>query len=87
MEISDAKTAIAWHEEILKRTKALPEYLRRFSDLGQRFGDRKFSTLDLHIDKKALNSCKKYAEDFSSKRWHERNGLILSGPVGVGKHT
>lgn len=84
-EISNVGTAIAWHEEVRDRYGIFPEYLKRFSELGARFGDREFNTLDSTIDRKAKKDCQEYANNFDTIKGKDRNGIILTGSVGVGK--
>lgn len=84
-EISDVGAAIAWHEDVLERYGTYPQFLKQFSDLGMRFANRTFDTLDSSIDKKAKSTCERFVENFSKFRWNDKNSLVLNGTTGVGK--
>ena len=84
-EISNAGAAIRWHKDILDRMGTYPQYLKQFSQLGTKFTDRTFQTLDSRIDQKAKQTCLNYMNKFSDIKWREKNGIILSGDSGIGK--
>ena len=84
-EIVNANTAIAWYEQILDGAKDYPKWVRERSELGLKFKDRTFANLDSKIDQKALKICKFYAENFTKFRHKDKNSLILTGDVGIGK--
>ena len=82
----DAAVAIAWYEDILSNAKDYAAWVRERSELGQRFNNRTFGTLDARMDSKALAACKAYAENFDIVgRYDKHNSIILSGSVGIGK--
>lgn len=83
--IRECDTAIMWHKGELERLKQRTATLREKSELGERFKCRTFGSLDGEIDQGALAICKAYAEKFSRVRRADRNGIILSGLVGIGK--
>lgn len=85
IEISNAGAAIQWHTDVLDQMGTFPEYLKQFSQLGSRFGDRTFSTLDNRIDAKAKSTCIGYVNKYADNHWKDKNGLVLSGATGVGK--
>lgn len=84
-ELSDALGTIAWYEDILEKAKGYPAWVRERSELGERFQNRTFATLDSLIDPKALRACQNFAQNYASIKKNDKNGIVLSGEVGIGK--
>jgi len=82
---SEALTIIEWYEDILRKVKDYPKYLRSISDLGQRFSERTFGNIDSKMDLNARGIALDYAKYFGKVKSIDKNGLAFVGDYGVGK--
>ena len=83
-EISNTDTAIAWHENVLKRMGTYPQFLRQFSEIAN-YNNKTFYNLDSNIDNRAKSACERYADNFNNIKYKDKNSIIIYGDVGIGK--